>query len=146
MIKRKESDIENFKLLINKFDSIISNIKNFCVFKKLDTLSLNEFNFKNKILNIQRNDVILVDNPNIFSSSVIDMLRNKVFVIVHKNPVNKKIESSLPFVFISAKSLDIDEYRYFGFVEKSHFDAEKGKVDWVKKIMEDYKKEKELLM
>ena len=50
----------------------------------------------------------------------------------------------MPFIFISAENLKIDEDMYFGFVEKKHFEAEKNRINWVKKIVEDYKNEKEL--
>ena len=124
----------------------MSNINNFYILKKLDSLSLNEFNFKNKVLNIQSNDILLVDNINVISDSLIDLLKDDIFIIVHKKPISKKIEDRLPFVFISAKNLKIDEYRYFGFVKKRDFEIEKGKADWVNKIISDYKREKEELV
>lgn len=145
-IKFKDKEAEGLKSLIRKFNSIISNINNFYILKKLDRLSINEFNFKNKILDVKINDILLVDNPNIVSGSVIDLLKNRIFVIVHKNPISKKVENSLPFVFISSKNLKIDEDRYFGFVEKRHFEMEKNKVNWVNKIVDDYKKEKDLIL
>ncbi len=145
-LKSKENDIEYLKLLIKKFNKIVSDISNFYILKKLDTLGINEFNFKNKVLNIQTNDILLVDNPNIASTGIINMLKNRVFAIVHKKQISKKIESGFPFLFISAENLKIDEYEYFAFVEKKHFEIEKGKVNWVKKIIDDYKREKEELI
>lgn len=145
-LKFKEKHIENLQISAKKYDRIISNIGNFYILKKLNTLGANEFNFKNKVLNVKRNDLILVGNPNIASRSVVEMLKNNVFVIVHKTPLSKKIENDMPFVFISSKNLKIDEGKYFGFVEKSHFETEKSRIGWVKKIIDDYKKEKESLI
>ena len=145
-VKSKEKEAEHLKLLIKKLDEIVSEINNYYILKKLDTLGINEFNFKNKVLNIQANDILLVDNPNIASADAVGLLKNKVFVIVCKKPVSKKAETELPFLFMSAKSLKIDEYRYFGFVEKRNFDMEKGKVNWIRKIVDDYKREKEELI
>lgn len=142
LIKLKEKEIEELKSLAKKSNGIISNIGNFYILKKLDTLGMNEFNFKNRILNIQKNDILIVDNPNIASKAVIDLLKNKIFVVVYKKPISNKVESGLPFVFINAKNLKIDENRYFGFIEKRHFEIEKSKVNWVRKIVEDYEKEK----
>ena len=124
----------------------MSNASNFYILKKLDTLGINEFKFKNKVLNIQASDIILVDNPNIASTELISLLKNRIFVIIHKKTVSKRIEAELPFLFISAKNLKIEEYKHFAFVEKSHFETEKSKVNWVKKIVDDYKKEKEQLL
>lgn len=145
LIKVKDSDINQFKSVIRRLNNILSSINNFHILKKLDTLGIKEFNFKNKILHIQRNDMLLVGNPNIASAGVIELLRNKVFIIVNKEPVSKKIENELPFLFIGAKSLQIEEDKYFGFAEKKHFEIEKNKSNWVKKIIDDYKKEKEQL-
>ena len=145
-LQSKDEHIEQLKSLIRKFNNIMSNISNFYILKKLDNLGASEFNLKNKILNIRRNDILLVDDPNILSSSVIDLLRGRIFVIVHKNPISKKTENSMPFVFINAKNLEIDEDKYFGFVDKKHFEMEKSKVNWVKKIIDDYKQEKEQLL
>lgn len=146
MLKYKEKGISFLKSLIKKYSSVISSINEFRILKKLDTLGINEFNFKNKILNIQRNDALLVDNPNIASGSAIDLLKNRVFIVVYKKPVSKKNEAGMPFVFISAQKLKIWEDRYFGFVEKKQFEQEKNKVDWVRKTIEDYQKEKEQLI
>ncbi|MBI2654546.1 DUF460 domain-containing protein [Candidatus Woesearchaeota archaeon] len=145
-LKSKEKAIEELGLAIKNYCKIISNINNFYILKKLDNLGINEFNFKNKIINIQRNDLLLVDDPNIISEGVIDFLKNRAFVIVHKKQISKKNESNMPFVFISAKNLKIEEEVYFGFVERKQFEIEKDKVNWVKKVIEDYKREKEQLI
>ena len=145
-VKSREKSKEDLTYLIKKYNGVISNIGNYYILKKLDTLGANEFNFKNKTLNIQRNDILLVDNPNIVSGNVVDFLKEKVFIIVYKKQINKKIEQELPFVFINASNLKIDEDKYFGFVDKKHFEFEKSKTNWVKKIIDDYKKEKEQLI
>ena len=110
--------------------------------KKLGNFGAKEFDFRNRLLDIKKNDIILVDDPNIISGEVIEFLKDKVFVVVSKKQVSKKIERELPFVFIISKSLSIDEDRYFGFADKKQFEAEKNKIDWVKKIVEDYRNEK----
>ena len=76
------------------------------------------------------------------SSNVIELLKDKVFVIAHKKPISKKMESKIPFLFIDAQNLKIEEYKYFGFVGKNQLDAEKNKLNWVNKFVEDYKKER----
>lgn len=144
-VKSKGDEYEKLKSAIRNLNKAISNINNFYVLKKLDNLGINEFNFKSRILDIKRNDVLLVDDPNIISDALIELLNGKIFLIAHKKPISKKIENSLPFIFINAKNLRIDEEKYFGFVEKKHFELEKSKTDWVRKIVEDYKKEKEQL-
>lgn len=144
-VKSKEAEHEKLKSAIRNLNKVISNINDFYILKKLDNLGINEFNFKRRILDIKRNDILLVNDPNIVSDSLVEFLKSKIFLIVHKKPISKKIENNLPFIFMNAKNIKIDEEKYFGFAEKKHFDAEKGKIDWVSKIVEDYKKEKEQL-
>jgi len=146
MLNSKEKTAEGIRILLKKYNTILSNINNYHILKKLDTFGLNEFYFKNRTLNIQRNDILLVSNPNIASGKVIDFLKEKVFVVIYKNQITKKIENSMPFIFVSAKSLKIEEDKYFGFVEKKQLEMEKGKIDWVRKIIDDYKQEKEQLI
>lgn len=144
--KSKDIEIQNLKSALEKFNELISNINEFYVLKKLDTLGMQEFNFKNKILNIRKNDILLVDNPNIVSNEVIGKIKNNIFVIVHKKPLSAKIANSLPFVFINAKNLSINEDKYFGFVYKKNFEIEKDKSGWVNKVINDYRHEKELIL
>ena len=144
-IKSKDIEFEKLKSAIRNLNRIVSNISDFYVLKKLDNLGINEFNFKNKLLNIKRNDILLVDNPNIASEALVETLKGKVFLIVHKKPISRKIENELPFIFINTKNLRIDEEKHFAFVEKKHFEAEKSRTDWVGKIVEDYRREKRLI-
>ena len=109
--------------------------------KKLDNLGSNEFAYKNKILNIQKNNILLVDNPNIASSSVVEALKGKVSIIVHKKPVSRKMEEELPFVFIEAGKLAIEEDKYFGFMDRKRFEMEKSKSNWIRKLVDEYRKE-----
>ncbi len=141
-LKAKERNLEQMRGLLRKFNNILSNINGYYILKKLDNFGAKEFDFKNRLLDIKKNDIIYVDDPNIISEEVIEFLNDNVFIVVNKKQVSKKIEKDLPFVFINSKSLSIDEDRYFGFVDKKQFEAEKSKIDWIKKIVEDYKNEK----
>lgn len=145
LIKLKDTEINGLKSEFRKLTGIFANLDEIYILKKLDTFGFNEFDFKNKILNIKPNDMLLVDNPNIMSHETIEALKNKVFIVVHKKPVSRKNESGMPFIFIDAKNLEIQDYGYFGVVEKKYLDAEKSKISWVKRIVEDYRKEKLVL-
>ena len=145
IVKSKEDDMIFFKSVVAKLNGIISGINNYYILKKLDTLGIKEFNFKNRVLNINRNDMILVDDPNIYSSETIELLKDVVFVVVHKKPISEKVRNNLPFVFLNSKTLKIIEDKYVGFVGKNYLEAEKSKVDWVRKVVNDYRLEKNLI-
>ncbi len=109
--------------------------------KKLDNFGNIEFEKKQKLLKISKDDILLVDDPNIISDKAIDKIKNKVHVVVYNKKPGKKI-SSLHFIFIDAKKLDIEENRYFAVTSKEDFEKEKAKVDILNKVVSDYKKER----
>ena len=141
-IKSREAENEKLKSVIRKLNFIISNANDYHILKKLDSLGIKEFAYKNKTLGIRKNDILLVDDPNIVSEQVIDAIRGDVTFIIHKKPLSRKIESQLPFAFISIDKLEIEEDRYFGFVDRKNFEMEKSKADWARKIINEYKNER----
>ncbi len=141
-IRVKDKELEHLRKLLRKFNNILANVNDHYILKKLDNLGVKEFDFKNRLLNIRKNDIILVDDPNIASEDVVEFLKERVFVIVNKKPVSRKIDNRLPFILIDSKNLNIDEDKYFGFVDKKQFESEKNKIDWVRKMVEDYRNEK----
>ena len=144
-IASKEKSNETQKRIIKRLDYIMLNFDKFYLLKKLNSLGLQEFHYKNRFLEIKNGDMLLVNDANIVSGEVANILKDRVFVVVHNNQVNKKIQNELPFVFIDAKKLNVLEFENFGFVDKKEFEHEKSKVNWISKVIEDYKKEKEEL-
>jgi len=141
-IKTKESDIENLNKDINKLRDFISILGDNTLLKKLRNLGKEEFKKKNRIINIQDKDILLVDDPNITSKKVIEFLKNKIEVIIFKKKVSKKVAEQLSFIFLDYKKLKIKEDKYFAVVDKKQFEKEKNNVDLVAKIVEDYKRER----
>jgi predicted RNase H-like nuclease (RuvC/YqgF family) len=140
----KQKELEKFRGIVQRLNSFISRINDFYILKKLDSLGITEVEHKNKILNIRKNDILLVEDANIFSQKSVDMLKDKVDVIVCRAPISKKIENDLPFIFLNASKLKINEDKYFAFADKKQLEMEKDKSGWVKKVIEDYKREKEI--
>ena len=94
------------------------------------------------MLNIKNDDVLLVKDPDIVSEKTINEIKDKVGVILYKKPISKKVESKLPFIFINANDLHIEENEYFGIVDMEEFEKIKSKKDLLHKIVDDYKKER----
>ena len=101
-----------------------------------------EFEKRKNILNIKERDILLVKDPDIISEKTINEIKDKVNIIFYKKPISKKIESKLPFIFIDANNISIEENEYFGIVSKEEFERIKNKKSLLNKILEDYKKEK----
>ena len=137
-LKKKDEKISELNDKINKINNLILNIGDDILAKKLDNLGYNEFLRKNKVLNIKKGDVLLVDNPNIFSEKTINALKNRVDVIISNRNANKKLRENLNF--IDSTKLKIIENRLFAIVDKKDFEREKGKINLLARIVQDYRK------
>lgn len=137
-LKEKNKKINKLNDEIKNLNKLILNIGDNVLAKKLDNLGYNEFLTKNKILNIKKDDVLLVDNPNIFSEKTIDFLKKRIDIIISKRKVSKKLTEDLNF--IDARNLKINESRFFAIIDKKDFETEKNKLNLLAKIVQDYRK------
>lgn len=137
----KDTEIDVLNSEIDKLNGFLSALDKNILLKKLDNFGNIEFEKKEKLLKISKDDILLVDDPNIISDKAIDKIKNKVYVVVYNKKPGKKI-SSLHFIFIDAKKLDIEDNQYFAVTSKEEFEKEKAKVDILSKVISDYKKER----
>ncbi len=141
-LRKEEDKVKSMQNEVTNLLYFLSNINSSVLLKKLDNLGLKEFEKKKDMLNIKKQDVLLVKDPDIVSEKAIEFLKEKVDVIIYKKPVSEKIESKLPFLFINAKDINIEENEYFGIVNKEEFINIKNKKGLLHKIVEDYRNSK----
>ncbi len=132
-LDKSKIDIENLKEKISDLTNLLINSKNMIVAKKFKTLSHNEvFN------NIKENDVIIIDDVNIFSEKIFEYLKDKAATIVYiKKPSNEILKKS--FTFIDANNLKIIDRENFALIDKNSFENAKKSSNIVFKIIEEYK-------
>ena len=141
-LRKKQAEIKSMQDEVTVLLYFLSSTNSNVLLKKLDNLGLAEFEKKKNVLNIQEGDVLLVKDADIISENAINEIKGKVELILYRKPISKKIESRLPFTFIDANSLAIEEDNYFGIVSKEQLNAVKGKKSILKKIVEDYREER----
>ncbi len=141
-LKKKQEEIESMKNEVTTLLYFLANMNSSVLLKKLDNLGITEFEKKRTLLNIQEGDILLVKDPDIISKKTIEKIKGKIHVIFYKKQISRKLESSLPFVFIDINELPIEENKYFGIISKSDFEKVKNKKKFLEKILEDYKKER----
>ncbi len=138
-IKNKNDKINQLQNETNKLVYLLSNLNSNYLAKKMDNLGYSEFERKNQLLNIKEKDILMVNDPNISNNRVIEQIKDKVHIIMHKKEINNKTKS-LPFIFINGKGLKIIESKYFALVNKKDLDKEINQIDILDKIIKDYKK------
>ncbi|MBW2984520.1 DUF460 domain-containing protein [Candidatus Woesearchaeota archaeon] len=140
-LNSKDTEIDVLESEMNKLCYFLSSLNKNILLKKLDNLGSVEFEKKERLLNISKDDILLVDDPNVISDKAIDKIKDAVHVIIYNKKPGKKV-SSLPFIFIDSKKVDINEDKYFAVVSREEFEKEKAKLDVLNKVVEDYKKER----
>lgn len=138
----KDDEISYLNNEINKLYEFLSTIGKNTLLKKLENLGYNEFESKNKILKIKEGDILLVNDANICSEKTINLLKDKINIILYKKPISKKIKKRFNFIFIDSKKLKIDEDRHFAVTSNLGLEQNKKSSDILKKIVTDYQNEK----
>jgi len=144
-IERKDNEIRKLHGSIRKFNEILSKINDVFVLKKLDNLGSSEFKRKQHLLNIAKNDILLVGNPNTISNDVISFLKGKECAIITKVPVSSKIRQKYDITFVNLDGINIEENGIFAFASRKEVDNTLKSKDVLKSMIEDYKKSREYL-
>ncbi|MCP3682817.1 MAG: DUF460 domain-containing protein [bacterium] len=134
-IKEKNVMIKEMEKDEKELNRILADANTNVVAKKLENLGWKEFESKNKMIDVKRGDVLLVNDASVYSRRTIDELKGKVDVIICRK-VSKKMKD---FTFINAGKLRIKEDKFFAVVNKKDFEAEKAKQNIVAKIVDGYK-------
>lgn len=141
-IKNKDGIIESSVKKIRIFNNYLSKWNEIFILKKLDNLGSSEFSKKKDLLNIAKNDILLVNNPNITSKNIINYLKNKVRIIITKIPASSKIIED--FLFIDEKRLKIEEDEFFAVAKRGDIDKIVNNKESLHFIVENYKKNRKV--
>ena len=143
MLKEKDSQISALKQEIMEIGNIVTDSKNHYILKKLRNLGYLEYEHKKITLKIEDGDILLVDDPNIISRRTLEEIKDKISKIVCEKPMSRKTEDILSAAVISADRLQIHDFGQFAAVRKEALDREIDKKSVFRKIIIEYKKEKE---
>jgi len=137
-LDKKSQEIAALKEKIKELNDFISESGQKVLIKKLENLGWDEK--KLKWLNIQQNDILLVEEPNIYSEKTLDYLKDKVFVILFRKKPGTAIAKK--FTFIDAGQIELKEDEDFALASHSDIEKEKSAQNVFKRIIEEYKRER----
>lgn len=139
-LEQKDDVIYNLKNSVDRLNIIISDIKNNLIIKKLPNLNYHVYELYNKVLNVQHGDILLVDNPSEYSQQTIEILKDKVGIIIYKTPLKSGLEQQLPFILISGNGIRLIEDKFFGTVNKSLLEQKLKEQNLLSRVIENYRK------
>ena len=142
-LKGKQDEIDYLNKEIKNFYFLWSHLDNHTLVKKLNTLGWNEFQYKNNILNLKDGDLLLVNDPNVYSHKTIEFLKRKnINKIMVEKDANETTKKELTFLWILKKDLEIKENKYFALVNTDSLNKRINDLTVLKRIIEDYQKER----
>ncbi|HZX44477.1 MAG TPA: DUF460 domain-containing protein [Candidatus Nanoarchaeia archaeon] len=137
-LRERDYQIQAMQNEITTLLYFLANINDNVLLKKLDNLGSVELEKKKALLGVSEGDILLVKDADIYSINAVNEIKGKVGIIVYKKPISKKVEKSLPFFFIDASKLEIDENEYFAITSKESFEKAKGHKGLLDKVISDY--------
>jgi predicted RNase H-like nuclease (RuvC/YqgF family) len=123
---------------LSRRDEFIAKLSKGVLVKKLANLGQQEFSDK-KFLDIKADDILLVDDINQRSQSVLDELKGKVRVIMTAE-IPKKPEQG--FIFLRKEGLIVDESENYAIADKKALDEELRRKELLRSVVDEYRKER----
>lgn len=143
-LDEKDGVIYTLKKSADTLNIILSDIRGNAIIKKLPDLNYNTYELYNHVLNIQHGDMLFVGNPNEYSARTIEILKDKVGIIIHRAQPNKYVTEQLPFIFINANEIPIIEDKFYCAVNKNALEVALKKQNLLSKVVENYRKSRTL--
>jgi predicted RNase H-like nuclease (RuvC/YqgF family) len=135
---KKNNAIKLLNEEIKRITGFILKINQNVLVKKIDNLGSAEFEKKKTELSIQKDDILLVNNPNIISENVYQAIKNKINIIIFREAPSKKIREEFNFVYIDSKKLRIEEDKNFAVISKDDFEKAIQTNDILKRVIREY--------
>jgi len=138
--RNKENEIQVLSKEITTLRDFLALQGDYVLVKRLANLGWTEFSQKNKILQIHKGDILLVDDPTIFSRQTLAVLKNIVETIITNKQVNEIIKEELRCDCILSKEISIKEEKYFALVKKDELEKIQNMRGILHKVIDEYKK------
>lgn len=143
-LKTKDEALDDAKMQIAERDQALADTSQMVVLKRLENLSRLEWSKKEKGLNVQKGDIILVDEPNTASSEVIAELARKCTMLVYLTPP-KSVAVDLRnagFTLLDGRAMKLRAIGQFFMVSRTALEKEQERQLSFTTLLAEYKRER----
>ncbi len=140
-IERQLREIERLSGELGETRKVIYGMKGKAVLKKLENLTMHEVEKKTRQLDIMEGDIILVENPNIYSENALKML-DGVHAIVYRKPVLRKTREILHFALVDSGRVNLHEFADFAIADWKEIENARESSDVIGRIVQNYREER----
>ncbi|MDP7116293.1 MAG: DUF460 domain-containing protein [Candidatus Woesearchaeota archaeon] len=135
-----ENKLKNQAKELETLHRILTSLNNHLLAKKIENLGSQEFFSKSRILKIDKGDILFVNNPNIISDNVMEIIKRKIEYIIYNQEPSIKIINKYDIKFLNAKDLHIKEVGHFALITKFSFEQLPQNKILFEKVVQEYKK------
>ncbi len=139
-LQQQRDLISQLQQKIRELYSFITQTTKLQLVKKLPTLGFQEFEDHN-IINIGRGDFVLVQDPQVYSQKVLELLQERGVVILSFRKPSKVISSTLVTAQVAAEDIAL-ENDYFCLIKLPVIQQKTEKKNLVDKVVREYKDER----
>ncbi|MFH1682439.1 MAG: DUF460 domain-containing protein [Candidatus Woesearchaeota archaeon] len=137
---KQERDIVNsLRKEIISLHSFIAKIPRHQLLKRIDNLGQQEFSEKSRLLDIAEKDILFVNNPQIYSEKVLDLLKNKQILLVSEKKFNSRVKKD--FTTFKIKRI-VKENTHFVLADLEDLEKQINSEDLIN-LVDSYKKKRE---
>ena len=115
----------------------VADLNDKVLIKKLRNLTMNEFEDK-QFLKIREGDILLVKDPNIVSHKLLEILQDKVKIIITREKVTVK----KGFVYLNASNLKLKQIEDYAIVGKQDLERELARANVLDNVLQSYREER----
>ncbi len=137
-LQQQEEIIAQLQQKVQQLYQFIEKSSGLQLVKKLPTLGAREFEEAQDLINIRPGDVLLVENTDIYSEKIIEMLQQQRIILLSTQKINRYVGSAI----ISAQILPPDlilENEYFALIDKQRLEDKIDKKEMAEKIVTEYR-------
>lgn len=142
-LQQQEGLLAHLQQKVQQLHQFIEKSSGLQLVKKLPTLGMKEFEERNSIINIKNGDVLLVDNTDVYSEKIIEILQDQGIILLSLRKINRLNDSTV----ISAQVLLQDfilENEYFALIDKKLLEEKIDKKEMAEKIVKEYQEERKV--
>ncbi|MEK6938378.1 MAG: DUF460 domain-containing protein [Nanoarchaeota archaeon] len=140
-IGKKGQSNEQLQQRIGFLHRFIEKVPRYQLVKRLDSLSLKEFEIKDKILKIDEGDFILLKDPNIYSEQVIEKIIDKNITLCSLEKISNFLKSKFATVALSATDI-INSTEYFVLVKREVLQQKLAEKDIINEVVKEYQEKR----
>jgi predicted RNase H-like nuclease (RuvC/YqgF family) len=135
-MRAMNSEISELKRELDKQRAILADGNDRVIAKRVRNLGKIEFEKKQRFLKIKKHDVLVVDDPSIYSESVLDKIMQQENILIMKKTSLERLAKGI--IMLESSKVQMTECRHFAAIDRKSLERIKSDRELLRRIVKDY--------